>query len=71
MSDLDDNDDIDDGDDDDKDNDDGDAYDDLVQVMAHCWARQPRARPSFPHLAGSPSFMIVAFDMIWLVLHPC
>ena len=21
--------------------------------MAHCWARQPRARPSFPHLAGS------------------
>jgi len=21
------------------------------QVMAHCWARQPRARPSFPHLA--------------------
>ena len=23
------------------------------QVMAHCWARQPRARPSFPHLAGS------------------
>ena len=44
-----------DGDDDDEDGDDKDEDGDVnyFQVMAHCWARQPRARPSFPHLAGS------------------
>ena len=42
-----------DDDEDDNDEDEDKDDDDSTQVMAHCWARQPRARPSFPHLAGS------------------